>query len=217
MWHVIGGHITNFKASCCGPGMKIGARNVVLEGGLLLDGMSVPGGDWNHGINLDDNWQTVDLIANGVTFVGDHDLNNAPVNAPPISHTTVDGTVVTVMTGPNGPNTRLQVKNDLGTYGSPSEQINDNWGDGAPIWKNGSWIPGATVSSITGDTNYLYVDVSGTTFFTNDILWAAKISSITIENCVGQNTGYGWSSPNLRYPSNANSVPNITWLNNSGN
>jgi hypothetical protein len=217
MWHVIGGHITNYRASCCGPGMDIGARTVVLEGGLLLDGMSVPGGNFHHGIMLDDNWQTVDVTANGVTFVGDGNTNNAPVNAPSINYISVDGTVVSVATGPNGPNTRLQMQKNLAAYGSPSEIVNDNWGDGAPIWKNGGWVSGATLSSTTGDANYVYVDIIGTTFAPGDKVWAAKVGSLTVENCVGRNTGYSWGSPNLRYPNGANSVPNIIWSNNSGN
>jgi hypothetical protein len=208
LWHVIGGHLgaNSFQGS-----------HAIFEGGAVIDGMLQPCANYKSGIELNWQFQTIDVTVNGVTFKGNGCTNNGPIDAPAIASQAVDGTVVAVASGPNGPGTRLQVRKDLGTYGSPSYNMAVNWGDGASIWRNGNWVTGATVSSITGDANYVYVDVSGTTFTTGDQVWAAKVGKVTVENSVGQNTGYLWSSPNLRYPGAPNSVPNIVWSNNVGN
>jgi hypothetical protein len=207
LWHVIGGHL---------GATSIASRHAIFEGGTLIDGM-LSSADYTAGIQLDNGWQTVDVLVNGVTFKGNNNTNNAPINAPPIVRQTIDGTVIAVTAGPNGPNTRLKVQKDLGTYNSPSEAIAQNWGEYSPLWKNGTFVTGATVSLITGDANYIYVDVIGTIFNTGDNLWAARVPSVTVENSVGQNTGYGWGSPNFRYPNGNNSIPNIVWTNNGGN
>jgi hypothetical protein len=206
LWHVIGGHL---------GATSIASRHAIFEGGTLIDGM-VSSADYTAGIQLDDGWQTVDVLVNGLTFQGNNNTNNAPLNAPPIVPQTIDGTVIAVTAGPNGQNTRLRVQKDLGTYNSPSEAIAQNWGEGGPLWKNGSFVTGATVSLITGDANYIYVDVIGTILTTGDSVWVARVLSVTVENSAGQNTGYSWGSPNFRYP-NGNSIPNIVWTNNSGN
>jgi hypothetical protein len=127
---------------------------------------------------------------------------------------TVDGNVIAVADGPNGPGTRLQIqKSALNTYGSAVERIVDVWGDGDPIWKNGHFIPNAAVFLITGDNNYVYVDVTGTTFVTGDNVWASRVPAVTVKNSIGQTTGFSWGVENILHDTN---IPNIVWTNNSG-
>jgi hypothetical protein len=206
LWHVSGGHIGTASVS---------AMHAIFDGGALIDGM-LSSTDWTAGIQLDRPNQTLDLTVDGVTFKGNGNTTNFPVAGPQQSPGpwTIDGSIITLAAGPNGANTRLKVTKDLGTYGSASENIVDNWGEGDPIMKNGSFVAGAIVTLITGDANYIYVDVIGTTFVYGDTVWAARVPTVSVKNSVGQNTGFTWGSPNISHGDN---IPTILWSNNSGN
>jgi len=125
----------------------------------------------------------------------------------------VDGGVVSL---PSGQGTsRLRIQKDLGTYDSPSERVVDNWADGATIMKNGSYVSGSSVAAITGDDNYIYVDVVGTTFKNGDKVYAARVQSLLVTNNIGVNTGVNWLLPLSIL--HAENIPSITMLGNTGN
>lgn len=218
-WHVKGGHI----GTAGGPGEGIGARHLIFDSGTLIDGM-LSTTNFTAGIQLDMYTQTVDVSVDSATFKGNNNTNNAPINAPPVLSITVDGTQVTSVTGPNGPNTRLQVIKDLGSSCNPAVGSNyhpsncmvDYWGVGAAVMKNGSFVSGASVTLISGDASFIYVDITGATFATNDTVWAARVGSISVTNSIGQSTGYSWTGCGMiRYPSGG-SVPVTTCSGNSG-
>jgi hypothetical protein len=204
LWHVIGGTLGS---------TNIAAMNVKIEGGTVITNFA----NSLAGVQLDDMNYTSTVSIDGATFVGTGSgwppisgPQSNQVNTPTV---TVDGTVVSL---PNGQGTsRLRIQKDLDTYASPSERVVDNWGDGAAIMKNGSFVPGATVSVITGDTNYVYVDVNGTTFRNGDQVYAAKVQSLSMTNNVGQNTGFNWSSS--KSVNHYQNIPTITWSGNNGN
>jgi hypothetical protein len=204
LFHAIGGHITY---------TSFAGRHALYEGGVLIDNMLGPNG--SYGIQLEaGGYSTADVTINGVIFQGNNNNQNEPIAGPQIYAQTIDDTVVSVTTGPNGADTRLKVQKNLGTYGSPSQSIGGAWGNGTPIMKNGIFVPGASITLVSGDASFIYVDVIGTTFTTGDTVWAARVPKITVTNNVGQNTGFGWGSQTILHGAD---IPAIVWSGNSGN
>jgi hypothetical protein len=215
LWQVNGGVIGGNSNGFNGNTMM--ARNANYQG-VFIDAMIQNCADWVAGIFLDTQLAfTNSITVNNVTFKGNGCTQNFPITAPNRTGNTqtVDGTVVRSVTGPNGPGTRLQIQRS-GTYGSPYWVADTQFGEGSSIWKNGSLVAGASITAITGDANYLYLDVTGTTFATGDTFWGPRVESISVTNNVGQTTGFNWASPNIHYPGGI-SIPNVTWTNNSGN
>jgi hypothetical protein len=216
-WHVIGGHI----GQAGGGGEGIGARHIIFDSGALIDGM-LSATNFTAGIQLDASTQSVDLSVDNVTFHGNNNTNNGPINGPPNEAITVDGTQVAVITGPNGASTRLKIIKDLGSFcnptvgGSyhPSNCVVDFWGVGAPIMKNGSFVPGASVTLISGDASFIYADVAGTTFALGNTVWAARVASASVTNSTGVTTGFSWSGCGMI---RQNTIPVATCTGNSGN
>jgi hypothetical protein len=66
---------------------------------------------------------------------------------------------------------------------------------------------------ITGDTDYVYVDVDGTTFKNGDTIWATRVQRLAVRNCVGEGTGLSWAAPNVTF---ANNIQSIAWDGNRG-
>jgi hypothetical protein len=98
--------------------------------------------------------------------------------------------------------------------GHPSQGIINHWAVGSSVMVGGSWVSGATITNMSTDSSNVYVDVSGTTFATNNVVFGSRVGSVTVKNAVGVNTTKTWTSQNL---SNSGNIPTITWTNNSGN
>ena len=195
MWHVIGGHI---------GGTRLAARNAWFEN-TRFDSMP--------GINLDEMNQTVSILVDGSTFVG-RGNGAQPITPPDIRpyNFKIDGTTISL---PNGPNSsRLKVVKTTKEYGDAWQMIVDFLGDGDQVYKNGAPVKGATIALITGDANYIYVDVAGVTFNNGDSFSGARVQNLTVKNSFGQNTGFSWATP---WSFLKTGIANLVWQNNSGN
>lgn len=202
-WQVLGGTI--------GPA-SVSAMNALFEGATLTGASSAA--DYYAGIQLDVPNLTRLVVADHSTFVGGASVGGAPISGPQSGPMTIKIGSHDVSL-PQGPGTsEIQIVKKLNTLGSPSEEVVDNWGDGEMIMKNGAFVPGAQIASITGNANYIFVTVNGTTFQPGDTVYAARDDNLSVTNNVGQNTGWNWSDPAV-IP-HENNIPAIVWSGNSG-
>jgi hypothetical protein len=237
--NVDGGYITVDNGVSVSSGTytsATGAVNLVVAAGIGamgtgyafdVSGLSGTGsvGSLNGSWNATSGSTTTSINYTAATGLGSITVNGGTV------------TVVSIATGPNGASTRLSIAkhdnaavcsgtcNGLGAFSSPAQNANDNWTEGAQMWKNGSFVSGCTLYQNTGDLNHDYIDSSGCTFAAADHVWVAKMATLTLTNSVGINTGFAnaaWLTPGTsgiiqHAGDSAAQIPTITWTNNSGN
>src|SRR5262249_20804304 len=83
-----------------------------------------------------------------------------------------------------------------------------SFGIGHGVQKNGTWVPGAYVSAVTGDDDYVYVELSGVSFSAGDTFMVAQVQELVIKNTTGIDTTY-WSEADIQ----DNVIPNVTFMN----
>ncbi len=166
LWHATGGAYGgdgSGEVSCA-------ALNCVIDGGAVLTAAQRVA-NVHPDMELDRVGFTNNLSFDNVTFKGRGSLGNAAINAWQGIPQTIGSSGISLQSGPNGKDTRLVVSKcvsrpvdctDMQIGRTIAQEVTSNWGDGSTLIRNGRLFPGATITSITGDRDSLYVDVKST-------------------------------------------------------
>jgi hypothetical protein len=241
-WIMNGGVLGGTGSSVLNNGVM--ARHMIFNNVLLAEA-TASCSSFKADIGLDTT--SVDAVsvlsATNSVFLGNNCSANGPITASNGYNNykiTVDGTTITIATGPNGANTEIVIPNSglTGQSGAAfvaasafSDALSEPGFIGSSLWKNSTTAPvaGCYIAGIEGNATSIIVwtNSSSCTFTAGDTVWGTKVQDTSVVNSQGVNTSFTWSGSAcsghagyFRYP-NGNSMDlqaaTCTQSNNSGN
>lgn len=224
LWHATGG---TYGGDGTGE-VSCAALSCVIDGGAVLTAAQRTT-NVHPGLELDRVGLTNNLSFDNVIFKGRGTLGNAAINAWQGIPQTIGSPGISLQSGPNGKDTRLVVSKctskpvdctDMQIGRTIAQEVTSNWGDGSTLIRNGRLVPEATITSITGDHDSIYVDVSGTTLRAGDSILFSRVNKLSVTNSTFIGIGndcHASAGPSgcVRYPGGEN-IPAVVWSQNTG-
>jgi hypothetical protein len=224
VWHATGGA---YGGEGLGE-LSCAALNCIIDGGAVLTAAQLSSGP-HPDMELDRVGLTNSLSFDGVTFRGNGSRGSAAINAWQGFPYRIGSAGIALQSGPNGLNTRLAISKcvwnpvactDMENNGTMAQDVTSNWGEGSTLTRNGTLVPGATITAITGDAGNIYVDVKSATFAIGESVYFSRVNSVSVTNSTFIGIGndcHPSSGPDgcIRYPGNEN-IPSVTWSHNTG-
>jgi hypothetical protein len=224
VWHATGGAYGGEgkgEVSCA-------ALNCIIDGGAVLSAARRGSGP-HPDVELDRIGLTDRISMDGVVFRGSGALGNVAVNGWQGVPRKIGSEGIRLLSGPNGPNTRLAIskclKNpssctDMEFGGTIAQEVTSNWGEHSNLVRDGGLVPNVTISAITGDADNIYIDIEGAALALGQTVYFTRVNTVSITNSTFAKIGNGCNPASgpvncIRYPVGRN-IPTVIWLGNRG-